>query len=59
MVDNRSATFRQPIEDLFTAHDWSASIVDGRDHDRLAEALRAQVLGRPHLVVADVTRGDS
>lgn len=59
VVDNRSATFRQPIEDLFTAHDWSASIVDGRDHDALAQALRAQVLGRPHLVVADVTRGDS
>jgi transketolase len=56
VVDNRSATHGWPggIAGLFTVNDWTASTVDGRDHDELGAALTESHPGRPHVVVAVV-----
>jgi transketolase len=60
VVDNRSATHGWPggIASRFTVNGWSASTVDGRDHDELAAALTETHPGRPHVVVTVVeTKG--
>jgi transketolase len=60
VVDNRSATHGWPggIASRFTVNGWSASTVDGRDHDELAAALAEAHPGRPHVVVTVVeTKG--
>ena len=56
VVDNASATHGWPggLAGRFTVNGWSARTVDGRDHDALAGALRANEPGCPHLVVAVV-----
>jgi transketolase len=56
VIDNRSATHGWPggIAARFTVNGWTASTVDGRDHDRLEEALTVHRPGRPHVVVAVV-----
>jgi transketolase len=56
VVDNDSATHGWPggIAGRFTVNGWSASTVDGTDHDQLEKALTAQHPGRPHVVVAEV-----
>ncbi len=56
VIDNQSATHGWPggIASRFTVNGWTASTVDGRDHDRLATALTAHRPGRPHAVVAVV-----
>ncbi len=54
VIDNRSATHGWPggIESRFVVNGWTATTVDGRDHDAIATGLRAHQPGRPHVVVA-------
>ncbi len=56
VVDNRSSTYGWPggIAERFAVAGWSASTVDGHDHDALATALVAGDGTRPHVVVAEV-----
>lgn len=58
VVDNRSSLLGWPggIAERFTREGWSAEIVDGRDHDRLAAALSDDHPDRPKVVVAEVGR---
>jgi transketolase len=55
-VDNASATHGWPggIASRFTVNGWSASTVDGRNHDDLEAALSEPHPGRPHVVVARI-----
>lgn len=57
-VDNSSATFGWPggIEERFRVEGWTVERADGRDHVALEDAFRAGAPGRPHLVVAEITR---
>jgi transketolase len=57
-VDNDSSTHGWPggIEQRFALEGWHAQRVDGRDHDALEAALRAETAGRPRCVVAEVRR---
>ena len=59
-VDNQSSSLGWPggIDARFEAEGWSASVVDGRDHDAIEAGLRAAQTGRPHLVVAAVEGKD-
>jgi transketolase len=57
VIDNDSASHRQDLPGLFTVHRWTASTVDGRDHDRFERAVRGHRPGRPHAVVAAVKGG--
>ena len=61
VVDNQSATHGWPggIASRFTVNGWTASTVDGRDHDAIEKALRTHEPGRPHVVVATVERKGS
>jgi transketolase len=61
VIDNDSAThgWSGGIAGRFTVNGWTASTVDGRDHDTLERALRARDSGRPHVVVATVARKGS
>jgi len=54
VVDNASAThgWAGGIASRFTVNGWTASTVDGRDHDALEAALTAERPGHPHVVVA-------
>lgn len=56
VIDNQSATHGWPggLGTRFTVNGWTASTVDGRDHDAIAAALTANQPGRPHVVVAVV-----
>jgi transketolase len=54
-VNNHSSSI--PLGDLasrFAAFGWAATTVDGRDHERLYEALSQRDAERPSVVVADV-----
>ena len=55
VVDNGSALhgWRGGIASRFTVNGWSASTVDGRDHEEIETALRLTG-NRPHVVVARV-----
>jgi transketolase len=55
VIDNESARHGWPggIEGRFTVNGWTASTVDGRDHDGIEKALRTAG-PRPHVVVARV-----
>ena len=57
VVDNRSSSQGWPggIAARFEAEGWTATDVDGRDHDALERAF-ARADERPHVVVAQVTR---
>jgi transketolase len=57
VVDNRSAHHGWPggIAARFELEEWSADLVDGRDHDALESALTRRT-GRPHVVVAEIRR---
>ncbi len=46
------------IAGRFTVNGWTASVVDGHDHDAVATALTAHREGRPHVVVAVVAPRD-
>jgi transketolase len=56
VVDNDSSTHGWPggLEQRFELEGWSAVRVDGRDHDRLEQALRDDGRRQPHVVVAEV-----
>ncbi|MFE6148564.1 transketolase [Streptomyces sp. NPDC057889] len=56
VVDNSSASHARPggIAARFEAAGWSATTVDGRDHETLYEAFTAPHPGRPRVVVARV-----
>jgi transketolase len=56
VVDNSSAWLGWPggIAARFAGEGWSATTVDGRDHDALEAALTAPKGGRPRAVVASV-----
>ncbi|GGK94115.1 thiamine pyrophosphate-dependent enzyme [Mangrovihabitans endophyticus] len=56
VIDNRSATHGWPGGIAARFIGWTASIVDGRDHDELAHALSRRDRERPHVVVAAVAR---
>ncbi len=60
VIDNSSASLGWPggIAQRFTVEGWSASDVDGRDHDALERALTERG-DSPHVVVAHVERKDS
>ncbi|MGW3614513.1 transketolase [Micromonospora sp. NPDC005163] len=54
VVDNHSATHGWPggVAARFTVNGWTATTVDGHDHDALHTALTSQHRDRPHVVVA-------
>jgi transketolase len=56
VIDNDSAThgWAGGVESRFTVNGWTASMVDGRDHDAIAAGLAGHQSGRPHVVVARV-----
>jgi transketolase len=54
VADNGSASWRQDLAGLFTVHRWSATTVDGHDHDKIERGVRDRRPGRPHVVVARV-----
>ncbi|MFI8789273.1 transketolase [Streptomyces sp. NPDC055105] len=56
VIDNSSASHARPggIAARFEAAGWSATTVDGRDHEALYEAFTAPHPGRPRVVVARV-----
>jgi transketolase len=58
VVDNESATHGWPggIGTRFTVNGWTASTVDGRDHEQIGYGLRAHRSGQPHVVVARTER---
>jgi transketolase len=58
VIDNDSATHGWPggIASRFTVNGWTASTVDGRDHDAIEAGITAHVPGRPHVAVATVER---
>jgi transketolase len=56
VIDNRSSTHGWPGGIAARFVGWDAVTVDGRDHDRLYEALRRRDRHRPDLVVAEVGR---
>ncbi|MGO9198367.1 MAG: thiamine pyrophosphate-dependent enzyme [Acidimicrobiales bacterium] len=55
VIDNHSASHGWPggIERRFEVEGWSATRVDGRDHDSIEAALCHQIPGRPGVVVAE------
>lgn len=56
VIDNQSTRhgWYGGIAAHFTVYGWSASTVDGRDHDAIEAALNTPHPGRPHVVVAVV-----
>ncbi|GAA1278597.1 transketolase [Streptomyces sp. NBC_01474] len=56
VIDNSSASHARPggIAARFEAAGWSATTVDGRDHEALYEAFTAPHPGKPRVVVARV-----
>ena len=59
VIDNQSATHGWPggIASRFVG--WTASIVDGRDHDQIFRALQNRHRDRPHVVIAHVEKKGS
>lgn len=57
VLDNQSASYGWPggAAGRFTVNGWTASTVDGRDHEALHAALTEHDHRRPHVVVAVVT----
>jgi transketolase len=58
VIDNDSSTHGWPggIASRFTVNGWTASTVDGRDHDAIEAGIRAHTPHRPHAVVARTER---
>lgn len=56
VLDNQSASHGWPggVASRFSVHGWTASTIDGRDHDAIAAALTSPRPDRPHAVVAVV-----
>lgn len=61
VVDNQSSShgWTGGVASRFEVNGWSTSTVDGRDHDKIAEALSRRHADRPHVVVAVVEPKDS
>jgi transketolase len=55
-IDNHSSSLGWPggIDRRFAVEGWSATTVDGRNHDALHRAFTTPHDGRPHLVVAEI-----
>lgn len=60
VIDNQSSTHGWPggIASRFEVEGWSATTIDGRDHDAIEAAFRINHSGRPHVVVARVEGRD-
>lgn len=60
VIDNESARHGWPggIASRFSVNGWTASTVDGRDHDEIEKALRTTG-AQPHVVVARVVPGEA
>ena len=59
VIDNHSSSLPMgPWQAKLDAFGWSASIVDGHDHDALRDALTVRDGLRPTAVVADVPEGE-
>lgn len=58
VIDNDSSTHGWPggIASRFTVNGWSASTMDGRDHQAIEAGIRAHTPGRPHVAVARTER---
>ncbi len=56
VVDNASTSYHRPgvIAQRFAHEGWDATVVDGRDHPALEQALSRRTTGRPAVVVAEV-----
>ena len=54
VIDNQSATHGWPGGIAARFPGWSASVIDGRDHDQIERALANRHHDRPNLVVATV-----
>jgi transketolase len=54
VIDNQTSTWgwRGGIAARFTVNGWTASTVDGRDHEQIYAGVTAHRPGRPHVVVA-------
>jgi transketolase len=61
VIDNQSASYTSPggLSDLFTIHGWTASAVDGRDHEAIHAGFTAARPGHPHVVVARTENEDA
>ena len=59
VIDNSSSAYGWPggAEARFATEGWSATRVDGRDHQALAAAFTAPHPGRPRVVVAEIKPG--
>ena len=60
VLDNRSAShgWSGGAASRFTVNGWTATTVDGRDHEALHAALTGHEKHRPHVVVAVVENGE-
>lgn len=58
VIDNQSSSHGWPGGIASRFHGWSATTVDGRDHDAIERALKSHEPGRPHVVVAVVQPKD-
>jgi transketolase len=58
VIDNRSASYAPPggLASLFTAHGWTSTTVDGREHAAIHDAL---LPSGPHVVIASVEKKGS
>jgi len=58
VIDNTSSTHGWPggIDRRFAVEGWATAVVDGRDHDGLADAFQDHRDGRPSAVVANLER---
>ena len=56
VIDNDSASHGWPggIARRFEVEGWTATTIDGRDHDAIEEAFQTPDPTRPHMVVAEV-----
>jgi transketolase len=54
VIDNHSATHGWPGGIAARFIGWSASIVDGRDHEQIQRGLERRDRDRPHVVIAEV-----
>jgi len=56
VIDNHSSLLGWPggIGARFVVEGWTATTVDGRDHDEIEHGLMGSHQGSPHVVVADV-----
>ena len=56
VIDNQSSSLRWPggLAARFEVEGWTGRSVDGRDHDRIEQALSVRPPGHPNVVVMEV-----